>query len=646
MLKISKTSIALLLVGLLQTIGCSGTLIPVETDTIPSMEKPFPSNQDVYDLQAAKYRNLIHGNDYTNAITQAIKEASVTGGGIILFPGNTTVEISSGITMNNNISFTSSEGIATIKCSQNFSGRQMVVIASKKQLFFNNIRFDGNGKANGIASYGKANDSITISHCEFINFKDNTYYRRGTGITFQNTSNVHIDHCVFKESDFGIRFDKNNCDLYIEDNTFENSLLKNPIRIQGNAITSPEDQRAYSENIWIRNNTITIGRADSIIEELDILTRDPETGAVDISLVNGKTDPDYKTYTAWRKGRFGPSGIYLTCGNKENEDNQNLVINRHLNVVIEGNVIDGPDYGFFDGGTADLYSLKDIQNLRCVNNSAYNSGDLGFSIERSKDVIVSNNTANRNNSFGIAFTYVENGLLSNNVCKNNALRRNLIYNNTPYGGILIAGSSMNTTIKDNYLESDEIAEISKTLKYSNVSYYKRNHPSDFYGIVVKAHTFRKEGKIVKKIPSLTTIEANQFKGFKWGAIYNLSASTQIKDCFSSDQIPMHSDYPLHTTVLNSDAANGVDGWKLIHRLESKLGADWDGKNSRIKLATSNNTVQDGDIIGIALDNGHVYWTEVHDTKGSRYIELEDHIALNLASLGNKIIVLRWESQKE
>lgn len=646
MLKISKTSIIILLVGLLQTIGCSGTLIPVEIDTIPPMEKPLPSNQNVYDLQATRYRDLIIGNDYTKAITQAIKEASAAKGGVILFPGNTTVEISSAIVMNNKISLASSKGIATIKCSQNFSDRQMIVIASKKQLSFNNIRFDGNGKANGVASYGQANENITISHCEFINFKDNTPYRRGTGITLQNTSNVHIDHCVFRESDFGIRFDKNNCDLYIEDNTFENSLLKNPIRIQGNAITSPEDQRAYSENIWIRNNTITIGRADSIIEELDVLTRNPETGAVDLSLVNGKTDPDYKTYAAWRKGRFGPSGIYLTCGNKEDESNQDLEVNLHLNVVIEGNVINGPDYGFFDGGTADLYSLKDIKNLRCINNSAYNSGDLGFSIERSKDVIVSNNTANRNNSFGIAFTYVENGLLSNNVCKNNALRRNLIYNNNPYGGILIAGSSINTTIRDNYLESDEIAETSKTLKYSNVSYYKRNHPSDFYGIVVKAHTFRKEGKIIKKIPSSTIIEANQFKGFKWGAIYNLSTSTQIKDCFSSDQIPMHSDYPLHTTVLNSDAANGVDGWKLIHRLESKLGADWDGKNSRIKLTTSNSTIQNKDIIGIALNNGQVYWTEVNDTKSSRDIELQSHISSSFASKGNKIIILRWEPQKE
>lgn len=640
MLKVSKTSTLILLVVVLQTIGCSGTLVPVEIDNLPTMEKPLPSDQNVYDLQSIRYRNLIDGNDYTKAITQAIKEADATGGGIILFPGNTTIEISSAIAMKDNISFDSSTGLATIKCTQNYSDRQMVVISSKKQLLFHNIRFDGSLKTNGIVSYGQANNTIRISNCEFVNFKDS--YRRGTGIALQNASDIHIDHCVFKESDFGIRFDKKNCDLYIEDNTFENTLLKNPIRIQGNAVTSPEDQRAFSEDIWIRNNTITIGRGNSIIEELNVLTRHPQTGAVDISLVNGKSDPDYKKYAAWRKGRFGPSAIYLTCGNKGLEENEE--INRHRNVVIEGNTVEGADYGFFDGGSADLYSLKDIQNLQCVNNIALNSGDLGFSVERSKDVVVSNNTANRNNSFGIAFTYVENGVLSNNACKNNALRRNLIYNNIPYGGVLISGSSSGNIIRDNDLESDNVTEVSKIVINSKEPYHKRNHPSDFYGIVIKSHRFRKDGEAIEKMPFSNTIEANQFKGFKWGAIYSQSGSTQIKDCFSSDRIPTGSDYPLRTFVLNSNAEHAVAGWNLIHRIESKLGANWDGENSKIKLKNSSNTILDQDIIGIALDNGLVYWTRVQGDTSSRYVQLKTHTASISASMGNKIVVLRWKAQ--
>lgn len=645
MSRISKTSIVLLLVVLLQAISCSSTLIPVDTENIPTVEEHLPTNQDMYDLKAVRYRNLVKGNDYTSAINQAIKDAATKGGGIILFPGNRTVEISSGISMQNNISFISTEGVTTIKCTEDYSDRQMIVISSKKQVLFRNIRFDGNEKANGIVSYGKDNDAITISNCEFVNFK--AQYRRGTGIALQNISSVRIDHCLFKESDFGIRFDKRNKDLYIEDNTFEGTLTKNPLRIQGNAITSPDDQRSYSENIWIRNNVITIGRSNSIIEELDVLTRDPQTGAVDISLVNGTSDPDYKKYAAWRKGQFAPSGIYLTCGNEESSSNGDGPINYHHNVVIEGNVINGPDYGFFDGGTADLYSLKDINNLNCTNNIARNSGDLGFSIERSEHVIVSHNTANRNNSFGIAFSYVKDGLISNNLCKNNALRRNLIYNNIPYGGILITGLSSNNTIKNNHLESTPITEVSQNKEVPKKTFLIRNSPSDFYGIVLKTHRRRVDKKIVENTPSYNTIEENTFIGFNWGTIYDQSNATTLKDCFSSTATPENLDYPLGTFVLNSNANIPVAGWKVVFREETKLTSNWDGSDSDIKVALPNSNIQKEDVIGIALDNGMMYWTRVTDTGiFTNSVELKTHTTPKGANVGSKVIVLRWQEQKE
>lgn len=642
--RISTITIALLFLICSQTLlSCSSTLISVSEDAIPSVQKQFPSTKDVYDL-AVRYRNLVEGNDYTKAINQAIQDAHRAGGGIILFPGNKTVEISSAILMGDKISFDSSMGVATIKCTKDFTDKQMVVITSKKQLVFLNIRFDGNQRANGIASYGKGNENISIQYCEFVNFK--APFRRGTGITLQNTTSVHIDHCLFKDSDFGIRFDKRNSNLYIDTNTFEGSLTKNPLRIQGNTITSPEDQRAYSENIWIRNNTITIGRADSIIEELDILTRDPQTGAVDISLVNGRTDPDYKQYADWRKGRFGPSAIYLTCGNEEQESND-LPINYHRNVVIEGNVVEGPDYGFFDGGSADLYSLKDIDTLKCSNNIARNSGDLGFSIERSKEVIVSHNTANRNNSFGIAFSYVENGLISNNLCRNNALRRDLIYNNIPYGSILITGFSKNTVVRDNLLKSDSITKVSLNKDIAKQAYSTRNTPSDFYGVILKAHKVKKGVRLVENSPSFNTVEANQFEGFNLGPIYNQSTFLKLKDCFSSTMKPEYFDYPLDTFVLNSNTNFPVIGWRVIYREETTLRSYWNGTDSKITLAGSNRNIQNNDVLGITLNNGSIYWTQVDDTSlFTNAIQLKTHTASRDASMGSKVIILRWQDQVE
>ncbi|WP_299683178.1 right-handed parallel beta-helix repeat-containing protein [uncultured Dokdonia sp.] len=642
MSRISKTSTVILLVVLLQAISCSSTLIPVATENIPTMNEPYPANQDVYDL-TTRYRTLIEGNDYTKAINQAIQDAHKAGGGIILFPENRVVEISSVLLMKDRISFDTPKGVTTIKCTDTYTDKQMVAISSKKQLLFRNIRFDGNGKANGIVSYGSDNQNITIASCEFVNFR--APYRRGTGIALQNASSVRIDNCVFKESDFGIRFDKRNKEVYIENNTFEGTLTKNPLRIQGNAITSPEDKRAYSEDIWIRNNTITIGRGDSIIEELDVLTRDAQTGAVDLSLVNGTSDPDYKKYAEWRKGRFAPSGIYLTCGTKELASNDDEPVNHHLNVVIEGNVIEGPDYGFFDGGSADLYSIKDIYNLRCLNNIARNSGDLGFSIERSEKVIVSHNTASRNNSFGIAFSYVKDGLISDNLCEDNALRRNLIYNNIPYGGILITGLSSHNSIKDNDLKSSPITKVSENKDVLKMPFSIRNRPSDFYGISVKTHRLRVNGKIVENTPSYNKIEANQFTGFNWGTIYDQSTSTELKDCFSSSTPPEHTDYPMGTFVLNANANIPVTGWEVTYRVETKLTSEWDGVSSKVKVAVSNSTIQDGDVIGIVLNNGTVYWTVVTDTGiFANSIELKTHTASDVARMGSKVIILRWQEK--
>jgi parallel beta-helix repeat protein len=476
-----------------------------------------------------------------------------------LFPGNKTVEISAPITVFSNITLRASHSKATIRITVGYNGgtitssTPMIIINNRENIAFENIIFDGDDRVNALVNFSTTTvNHLSIINCEFQNIQNDT--RGAAGIALGDATDILIKGCTFRNSNFGIRFEKRNSRIRIEDNTFENTLNKNPIRIQGVRDINNPSLTAYSSDVWITGNKINIGRADSIIEELSMyLPRDPNTGAVNIGAVDSDLDPGNATYEEWRAGRFGPSAIYLTCG--ADQAPETLPVDNHINVVIENNFAEGPDYGFFDGGSADLYSIKDVVNLKLLNNTGRNSGDLGISVERSFNAIVSNNTIERNNSSGIAFTNVKNAVISNNIVANNALRRDFIYNNVPYGGILLLGTTTNTLIEGNQLYCYPSVDISFAINITEgVDYTRaRTNASSYYGIMIRQEGAEDVGGSTSVgTPSRTKIGINQYSGHRWGPIFNESTSTQITESFTATAYPTDEDVPVGTWVSNSN----------------------------------------------------------------------------------------------
>jgi len=471
----------------------------------------------------------------------------------------------------------------------------MLYIYDKSYLSIENIIFDSNELTGGITLNNSNN--VNITGCEFKNQRartDTTTYYPSSAISMTNVIYVNINNCSFMNAEYGIRALGRNSHLRIEDNNFDDSLTFNPINIQGKP-----DGDFYSDSVWILNNNIRIKRVESIIDLLPILERDINTGFVDISLVNGVNDADFDEYDDWRDERKGPSAIYITAGNQANASDKNF----HQNIFIENNAVVGPDYGFFDGGSADLYSLKDILRLQCNNNIARFSGDLGFAIERSSAVVFTGNTADRNNSFGMGIVDTRNSVFSNNILENNALRRNYIYNSSPYGGFVIAGKSFNNIIEGNHFFSYSAIDVS----YADASgYTNRSNPTDFYGIVFRATYDDTAGALSLDSPTANKIGTNHYSGQRWGPIYNQTTNIQITENLTATTFPKNQDYPLGTWIRNSNLINSPLGWSVINRVETRLYAqttdfslgNWTVGQEFIKVMDESNTIQVGDIFGI------------------------------------------------
>ncbi|MEM6719240.1 MAG: right-handed parallel beta-helix repeat-containing protein [Bacteroidota bacterium] len=598
---------------------------------------------DIFNLQCPRYQLEVTGNDYTAAIQKAINDAVANNGGVILFPGNTVIEIDNRFLVPSNITLRASHSTATIRCSDNFDSThsQMFYFQNAQNISFEGITFDANKKAMGIVAYSTTgNSNINITDCIFKNSGDADALKFYSGIQLENVTGLTIKDCEFKSGFYGITLTKRNTRVYIENNKFESTLDDSPIRIHGS-----QSANDFSSHVWVRNNEMYIGRSPSIIEILNGTLSRNAVGAVEgIGSVNGNPampatstspatpeDPNYnETYYNWRNGhQKGHYAIDITCKSTFGETSTSY----HENIVVENNIALGPDYGFFDGGSADLFGLKDIVRLKCVNNVARNSGDLGFAIVNCTNAIVSGNTAERNNSSGIGIFDTRNSVISGNIFENNALRRDYIYNGTPYGGILITGGkSYNNILEGNHFFAfkpiDVSLPINEPIPPSTDDYTVRDSASDYYGIVIRPDFYDvgsgSSGINFSESPFLNKIGNNHYAGLKWGPIYNPIPSTQLSGDFSGITFPTNQDYPLGTWVRNSNMNNPALGWSVVNRVETELHSDWIG-GTHIEVKDESNSIQKDDIFGVMLDDGNVHWSIIEEI-----IPQVDHYLVKLA----------------
>lgn len=391
------------------------------------------------------------------------------GGGTLIFPGNKTISITSQLTIYDNLTFRSSHGKTTLKAAGDNLYSFFNCSTKASAIVLDGIVFDANHNkvTHGVIFKGNANTStaekdanVTIMNCSFVNFT-----KGAQSVYIESLNNISIHNCLFDKGKGGIFIHKRNEHIRIKDNYFYN-LNGHAIHLQG---TYPD----YCSDVIIEGNHIVI----------------------DKQLKNLK----------------GVHGIYLTCG----DVNFDKSSSHHENVIIANNTIIGPNLSFANKGSADLFSLKDIIRLKCYGNTARYSGDLGFAIERCQYGIVSNNTADHNNSCGISIFGSTHITVTGNVCSYNEQDHD--HNNskklrsTPYGGIRVEFDSSHVLIHGNHF----CGTGSKTRTQQ-------------YGIVVKSAIVPiKKNNI--RTPHDIKIGVNHYAGNGLGDIYNKVFSTIIED---------------------------------------------------------------------------------------------------------------------
>lgn len=434
-------------------------------------------------------------DDSTN-LQLIINNANIQGGGDVIFPPEKTIILGTPISLKSNVNLISRGSRTVLKAIDinedgiidPITGELTKDISSIITTFGGtpgvrkNIRISGFEFAVSLSGetpiipgdFGLdfINQAIAINNAENIVIEKCLIENFPTfsAIKVTNTKNITIKDCIFKNSSAGINFDFQNNNVKVNDNIFE-FLSGHGIHFQGSATNN-----AYSSDIWITRNRITIGSEDV-------------------------------------------HGIYFTCGDTQ----FNLSAPHHENVVVADNIITGPEgLSNANGGTADLFSLKDIIRLKCYGNTARNSGDLGYAIERCHGGLVSNNTADKNNSCGISIYGSSNMSVTGNVCSHNEQNHDLDrttgdggLGSKPYGGIRVEFDSIHILLSGNHFFGTGNDPLTATQSY---------------GIVVKSADLT--GEITNnpiRSPYNIKIGINHYVDHSLGDIYNAVTSTIIED---------------------------------------------------------------------------------------------------------------------
>ena len=625
----------------------------------------------IYFLEGVVYQNGSSGTSVTinadgttddaSALQTILDWADAAGGGTLIVPSGKELLINSTITVYSNITLTSN-GKATLKTSNSSIGSRFItsqitygptVYYTIENFTLSNLKIDGAGHPtisllSLLNNQSAKSESVKILNCEFVSDTTTAHALHTT-----NVYNLCVEKCSFSECGVGIRLEGRNREIYIADNTFS-ELSNNPIRVIGS-----ESDSEYTEELFITGNVMNVARIDSYIADNSISRH--SDGRVDFS-----TDPIPDTSQDHRSNLTRISAINIAMS----PIGSSLY---HQNFTIANNTAIGSDYGFFDGGSADLFSLKDIIRLKCTGNTARNSGDLGFAIERCKFAVVANNTADRNNSCGISIFDSNNVNVTGNVCSNNELSRDGAYGNYPYGGIRVENASVGVLVDGNYCYADAGTQRSFQNVLSTTSGYTYNDPdgsTQRYGIVVK-----NQGA---DTPFNVKIGMNHSNGMLYGTVFNNIKSTQLLNTYMRNAIPTTGDYPLASRLRNNLFASSTSTtkeWYVSNRVQLNLNAtsstssttlqgvsvdtvDFILTNESVDISnkiyenTDLNSIQSGDIIGVLLDNQSMHWTTVSSvsvTSGVATITINDALpspatfGASGAETTKTVVCLRWEA---
>ncbi|WP_298421438.1 right-handed parallel beta-helix repeat-containing protein [uncultured Kordia sp.] len=558
-----------------------------------------------------------------------IEAVAAENGGTIVLPSDTVISLKNHVDLNSdgtdnvrNYALTMSSGVnlksfggkCTLKAdfSETEPASSILIISNDENVHIENIGFQGDDKTKaGIAVF--SSERITITNCDFKDIVLPSSSISAPSVSANGVTQYKVEKCTFSNGEIGILVAGLSSDVYIENNVFKPSLTNNPIRISG---VNETDQ--YTDGLWIKGNDIRVQRADEpYLDNPALNIQRYADGRVIWS----------NEYTNLVPKPIGISAINITCAPQE-DSNGNIIKDsvHHQNVVVADNIAIGPDRGFYDGGSGDLFSLKDILRLKCYGNTSRNSGDLGFAIERCHFGSVANNTADRNNSCGISIFESTHINVTGNVCSDNELARDGAYLGNPYGGIRVEKSSIGILVEGNYnyansgVKRSFVNGLATAPVGPETFYNKTGSPTQRYGVIVK--------NVWNDIPHNVKVGTNHTSGMLWGNDYSNVKASQMLNTYTGATTPTKGDYPLGTRLrnnLNVSSTASISEWQVVNHIRMKsVATSFTGSDTiRVKTLNSQNsqahklienndftTILADDVIGIMTDKYNIHWAKV------------------------------------
>lgn len=334
---------------------------------------------DVYDVTKAPFNaNPNDDTDDEPAITAAITAAAAAGGGTVFFPATTgAYVIGKQITLMSNVALAGGPQGAKIRLSAGFAAANVFYLQTQKNVLFENLSIDCLNKKLEFVVY-------MLTNCERI--------------TLRNLAIANIEHT---SPSAGVRVTASRL-VSIENCRFENMRTGVEIRAKSSNVTVSrcEFRKISHIGTWVAGGADAADFTTQITVERSLFEEFDRKG------VNDRTNAGH--------------AIHWTGAGKA----------FHRHALIRGNTVLGIDKNFVgDGGTADLIAPYDVDGVVIDGNIVSRGGDNGISLDRNRNVVISNNVVHNCFTAGINVWDADDTTVTGNV----------VYDNSKAGGEVRGG---------------------------------------------------------------------------------------------------------------------------------------------------------------------------------------------------------------
>lgn len=545
------------------------------------------------------------------------------------------------------------------------------------------MNIQGNGKANFIYSEKNSyeymihigNTSIVnIMGINFIGIEYDGWFQ-GYMIMCENSSNIQISNCKFKNMEYGISigtwlyddrdYDGKNITIY--NNSFENYYLGIDINyidnikintnnfkggLWGNSIvsTSCNNTKIIENNFTNNTGACIYSRDSNLTIEKNKITK-CRSAPINIEWSNAKINYNNITDNIDEDEYYGPFPmIYISDSNATITNN--IILNNRNKTKEETSI-------------AYAITLKNMENVKIDNNLISNNSagisienqrwdDYGFNnnINNDSEIYIHNNNIINNDFNGIKFVGIKNGMIEYNNISNNgkygimivfSSQCNISYNNITKNkgyGILLSDYD------DNYDPIPALIRMSNPVYYrGNSTYckiYNNNILNNKAGIVLEGEAsfnlikrniiYNNDlaGVIINRSSCFNNITGNDFEGNRYGILIDMYGNDTDYEWWDPEDIP---DISVNNTIIDYNRFYKNNKTIFILNNDNKY-------HGNIALSNWFGTNNPEEIEGIDNQNWFIveYNADYTNVKVGETVKVTYNIRLNDGSSGNSMLL--------